>query len=299
MIGTMYLHHERTIVARWIDDDVPVLERVELLPPLVWEHPQESLVAAIASVTQPCRSIRVAVPSSRTPVHRFPIDDTMAHAQRLFEIDQLQLALGVTPSCVIDVALPLHRHGWPHEALIIVPESLQTTISSLSGTIPIERVFPAVVAEAVALARVVKASSTRSLLALGRRERSWEAFTIGDGGTLTHWSDHPVDDTHDAVDQIVDVAASTAASLSMTIDTVVMFGDGLTKPLFDDIARRSSQNYGWNIERLQPFSSVRTTIGSQDRAMLLRVAHMLGPVVGLVHCTPLSIDLPCVLPAEL
>jgi hypothetical protein len=296
MTGTMYLHHERTIVARWHNDDVPVLDGVDLLPPLQWEAPQESLLANLAKVTQECRSIRLALPTAQTPVHRFPVDDGMAHAQRLFEMDIMQEALAVDPTYFVDLPLSLHRNGAIHEALIVVPEATRAALAVLASVLPIERVFPAIVAEAMALARTFAGPSLRAVLAIGRRNKAWETFTLGDGGMPTHWADHPVDEGSNVAEQILDIAVTTMASLSATIDTVVLYGDGLAKPLFDDIAR-SSKDYQWKVTRLQPFASVRTTVDAEDRAMLVRVAHMLGPIVGLVHCTPLSIDLPCALPA--
>ncbi len=292
----MYLHHERTIVARWHDDDIPVLEGIDLLPPLSWQQPSGALLATLSQATRDCRSVRVAVPTARTPVHRYPINDTMTHAQRLFEIDIVHEAYGIDTSCVIDVPLSLHRHGAAHEALIVVPQDTREVLRQLSSALPIERVFPAVVAEGMALARALEGVSLRTVLAVGRRYKSWETFTVGDGGALTHWGDHPLDEGSDLVAQIVDVAVSTVSSLSTTVDTVVLYGDDLTKPMLDDV-ERTAESYHWQARRLQPFSSVRTTLGADDRLMLMRVAHMLGPIVGLVHCTPLSIDLPCALPA--
>jgi len=296
MTGTMYLHHERTIVARWHDDDTPVLEGIDLLPPLSWQQPSGSLLATLSQATRDCRSVRVAVPTARTPVHRYPIDDTMTHAQRLFEIDIVHESYGIDTNCLTDVPLSLHRHGAAHEALIIVPHDTREVLRQLSSELPIERVFPAVVAEGMALARALDGVSLRTVLAVGRRDSAWETFTVSDGGALTHWGDHSLDEGSDLVAQIVDVAVSTASSLSTAVDTVVLYGDDLTKSMLDDV-ERTAESYRWQARRLQPFSSVRTTLGTEDRLMLMRVAHMLGPIVGLVHCTPLSIDIPCALPA--
>jgi len=297
MIGTVYLHPERTIVARWNIEDVPVLVGIDFFEPLQWHAPQPSLLSQLSASTAQCLSVRVAVPTSALAVHRFPTVATEANPeQSQFEIERVTASLQFAANSVLELPLPLSRFGYPHHALVFIPAAVTSAIEALTHVLPLERATVATAAVAASVAQLRHHNVERTIV-IGRQRDRWEAFVVTPNGQIATWLDQPLDEGIDDVTLLFDMATSAASTIDVAIEHVVVFGDGITKTMVDDVQRRFIPS-GCSVSRLQPFGSVRAALTSDDQAMLLRIAHVVSPIVGLLFLSSSTLDIPCALPAE-
>lgn len=294
MIGTIYLHAERCLVARWNIEDVPVLLGMDILPP-IHTSGSSQLVAMdhVRRATDGCRAVRVAVPDAAAVLHWYPYDRSeSAEERRDFEFATC-MAASVPVLPVERLFQPL---AWPRsdvawELQIAVPDQVDRMIDDLAMAAPVERVVLALDAERAALRTMARDADT-ALLAIGRRDNRWVVLGLGRDGRLGTYEAVPVLEAVDPASQIRDLLLDVQAAVPMTVRHVVLFGDGITRSLIDD-ARQALEGLVDVVERLQPFRAVRADIDSASRSQCLRLAHVVGPLVGLVLDANFALTIPC------
>lgn len=299
MIASIYLHRERTIVARWSMEDVPVLFALDLLPAVHTSLPTRSLnIDAIKRAVEGCVSVRCAVPVDGLAKHAYPVADNDDHwARRSFEIQVAMSPMVHDGDSILDYRLPWRYHGVQWHTLIHLTQSIKQCIDTLSTMTSVDHAVCAPGVEMVCIAQTAR-SSQQSVLGVTRRGDVWETYGVDAFGKPGLWRCVDVDQSSDSVSQVVDLVQTTAAATSRAFDAVLLGGDHLTPALVEDV-RNACSHLNCRVERHQPFQHVRAINNDELRSQALRIGHVLAPTVGLVLTSEPPLSIPCAsLPAR-
>jgi hypothetical protein len=293
MIASIYLHRERTVVARWNIDDVPVLDALELFPaiPLAGTPDDRGMDAILRSV-EGCGSVRCAVPTDQSIRHTYPVADNEDHwSRRTFEIHVTMSDVVQEGDSILDYRLPWRYHNAVWHTLIVVPQMVKHTLDTLSKSASVDHAVCAPAAEMVAVSSSAR-HRTQSVLGITRRGDVWEIYGADAVGKPGLWRCTDVDPGTDTASQVAELIQITSAATARSFDTVLLGGDHLTPALLDDI-RTACSSLHCSVERHQPFRLVRASANEELRDRALRLGHVLAPLVGLVLSSEPPLSIPC------
>lgn len=287
MIAALYLHHERTVVAQWqTDESAPTLTALELLPPIAMTtDPLPADVArALAHAMGEADDIRLAVPSRSILLHRYPVEaDEAEDLRRAFELATCVPVIDPVHDQITDVDLPgpVNESAW--HALIAVPQRIIARAHDIVGERPSATisVVPSLLADISAARRAGFVGQGQTTMLIGLRADAIETAVFDPAGQLLHLTFVPREERYDASVQARELVLDACASMDIAIDDVVLYGDDLSKSVLDDCTRSLDELVG-RVLRFTPFRATRATVDDESRSTCLRLAHRLGPVVGLL-----------------
>lgn len=279
MLSTIFLHPDRTVVATWRPGDIPTLTDLRLLAAIDLER-TDAMPDDLRRAIDGTASIRFAVPTAATVLHRYPIEpEEDAEQRRAFELATCLPGIDHARDLVLDLPLPWLVYGSAWHMLAVVPAEVRERLHAMFDGLPVDRACVSLSAEASAasLARFVSGTT----LLIGRRLDRWETIGIdGDGtiGGVFMRSDVP---RMDASVMVRDIVLDARAASQRAVDRCVIYGDGLTKNEFDDIVHATHDLVG-NVQRCNPFRAVTAETSDDIKATCIRLAHVIAPAVGLL-----------------
>lgn len=266
MISTVYLHPDRTLRATWNVDqgDLTLLsfdDNARL------DRPDDGNDGTDDNPTT------VVLHTSAVLFHRYPVDAEEDHARRrFFEIITCLPPLSPRDH-VIDIAMPGQLHGSTWHGVFVIPEA-----SVPEGFIPKEMHVDILEdIRAVRIARLMADNGTTLLV--GRRGNVWWCAVLDSTGAILHLVQSPVHDLFEDAVEVRDLVLEVCGSMNLRAERVVLFGDTLTKAVFDN-TKIALEELVPSVVRLNPFSSIQANVDAQTQQRCVRLAHILGPLVG-------------------
>jgi hypothetical protein len=285
-IACVYCHPDRTIAMAWeIRDSTPTLVGLAFASSVTFsgvvDVDPQPIADAVKALGVTVDDLRIALPFEAFLAHRFPcMPGESVHERLAFEVHQL--TMGGTD--VVDSAvLPLgaDRTGAIWHVAILVPQrtdAVLTRVEDLLG-IPLTRVMPAFAGDiAAAIHSGVVTLDQRTMLVV-RRGDLHEVTVLGGNGRPLSIAFTPADDTIPFAQRITTIIDECRTAMDTTIDTVVLGGDLLTKQDLDACAAAVPDA---TVVRLNPLRRVGADAADEIVSTSVRLAHMVGPCVGLV-----------------
>ena len=130
---------------------------------------------------------------------------------------------------------------------------------------------------ATRIARLIAATGVTMLV--GRRGSIWWCAVLDATGSILHLVQSPVHAAFEDSAEVRDLVLEVCGSMNIRAERVVLFGDTLTKAILDDttVALDGLTTY---VVRLNPFSALRANVDAETQKRCMRLAHLLGPLVG-------------------
>ncbi len=264
---TVYLHPQQTVVAHWsVADAVPILTAYFERAPT---EPLDGLFNSTDDVT-------VAVHGSETTFHSYPVDTSEDQRdRRSFELSTCLAHVREGVDVVHDVAMmaSLYRTRW-HGLLVID----RAVIENIHRRVHAEAPFVADIELDIEIARATVPTQSAPWMLIGRRGQQWYRAVIGADHLLHVLSSVPHDKDSTAGIIVRNSLFEMRSATGDLIDRVLLFGDYLTKSVYQEIVE-SLSDAGTRAGRLQPFSRVRTNVDDATKSALIAKAHVLGPLV--------------------
>ncbi len=220
--------------------------------------------------------VTVAVHGSETTFHSYPIDASEDQRERRsFELSTCLSHVREGVDVVHDVSMvaPLYRTRW-HGLLVID----RAVIENIHRRVHAEAPFVADIELDIEIARATVPTQSAPWMLMGRRGEQWYRAVIGTDHVLQVLSSIPHDENSTASVIVRDSLFEMRSATGGLIDRVLLFGDHLTKPVYQEIVETLS-DAGTRAGRLQPFSRVRTNVDDATKSALIAKAHVLGPLV--------------------
>ncbi len=266
MISTVYLHPERTLRATWsVDHGNPTL--------LSYDENARLDAGDHASKGTDDQTTTVVLHTSAVLFHRYPADAEEDHARRrFFEIITCLPPLSPNDH-VIDIAMPGQLHGSTWHGLFVVPQaSVPDSFVPLEMRVDIlEDIRAARYAQLIAEAGVT--------LLIGRRGKVWWCAVLDSTGMILHLVQSPVHELFEDSVEVSDLVLEVCGSMNLRAERVILFGDTLTKAVFDDTTS-ALDGLATNVVRLNPFLTIQANVDAGTQQRCVRLAHLLGPLVG-------------------
>jgi hypothetical protein len=179
------------------------------------------------------------------------------------------------------------HEGHPWTIAAACSTRLLETASRLSPTAVIG---PSFLSEAAARQHAGSVASTVGAL-VGKRGEWWESCVIDTDGALRWFDRRPDDTTMDMAVQAREIVLDLRAATTATIESVLLYGDDLVKDDVDSCVAGIGPLVQ-TVARFNPFRVVGADTDDETKRRCIRLAHMLGPIVGHVR-SPLQISFPC------
>ena len=241
----VYLHPLRTIVVGWEADD----DGVPTITSYADHGPGEYA---------PQSGETIIVHSDNVLTHRFP-DDEGSSERQSFEVQSFMPEVDTSAWHIRQIRCSglVYDHQW------------STVLAYVDGDVSdIECDMKAI-------------SLDGDTLFLGRRGRWWWFGSVRRDGTVhhldrfAHVSDGELGNTiRECIDETISISGSTVRRL-------IMFGDVVTPAQLKDLAIMTQGRFDL-VDRSNPFRHVRAAISPEQQQGLLRRAHLLGTVVGVM-----------------
>jgi hypothetical protein len=288
-IACVYCHPDRTIAMAWeIRDATPTLVGLSFSSPIVFsgvvDVDPQPVADAVRALQLPIEELRIALPFGAFLAHRFPCQPGESVHERLaFEVHQLTAGgTDIVDSAVLPLGADRTGAIW-HVAILVSQrtDAFLTRCEELLGT-ALTRVMPAFAADiAAAIHSGVVALDQRTMLVIRRGELQ-EITIVGGNGRPLSIAFSPVDDATPFAQRITTVIDECRASMDTTIESVVLGGDLFTK---QDLADCTTAVPDATVARLNPLRRVGADASDEIISTSVRLAHMVGPCVGLVLAT--------------
>lgn len=266
MISTVYLHPDRTLRATWNVDhgDLSLLS---------FDDNSRLDTGNQGNGDTDDSSTTVVLHTSAVLFHRYPVDAEEDHARRrFFEIITCLPPLSPNDH-VIDIAMPGQLHGSTWHGLFVIPE-----LSVPDGFVPKEMHVDILEdIRAVRIARLTADAGTTLLV--GRRGKAWWCAALDSSGAIMHLVQSPVHELFEDAVEIRDLVLEVCGSMNLRAERVILFGDTLTKAVLDD-TKTALEELVTDVVRLNPFSAITANVDAQTQQRCVRLAHILGPLVG-------------------
>lgn len=279
MLATLFLHPDRTVVARWRMGDVPTLLDLRLADEIDLDR-DTALPASVREAIGDASSVRLALPTSATVLHRYPVEpEEDVDERRAFEIATCLPGIEHDRDLVLDMPLPWLVNGATWHALTVVPAEVRDRVHAMFDDHHVERACVALAAEAHAamMARFVSGTT----LLIGRRLDRWETIGMDGDGTIGSVFLRHDEARMDASVIVRDIVLDVRATSGRAVDRCVIYGDGLTRGEFDDIVRATQDLVG-GVQRCNPFRAVAADTNDEVKSTCIRLAHVIAPIVGLL-----------------
>ncbi|MCX6139741.1 MAG: hypothetical protein NTX15_02745 [Candidatus Kapabacteria bacterium] len=264
---TVYLHPQRTVVAHWqVDTAVPTLfayfER----------DPNETIDDLLVGADD----VTVAVHGSAVTYHTFPIDATEeTRERRSFELSTCLPNVREGVDVVHDVSMSATLHHTQWHGLLVID---RTVIETIHQRVHTEAHFVTDIELDMAIACATVPKQATPWMLVGRRGDQWYKAVFGADHTLQVLISSPHDADMSAGATVCQSLLDMRLGTGGFIDSVLLFGDFLTKQTYAEIAQALAK-LEVRTGRLQPFRRVHSAITDATRAALAAKAHLLGPLV--------------------
>ena len=116
-------------------------------------------------------------------------------------------------------------------------------------------------------------------LLIGRRGEVWWCAVLDPFGVIQHLVQSPVHDLFEDSVEVRDLVLEVCGSMNIRAERVILFGDTLTKAVLDDTTT-ALDGLATSVVRLNPFRTIQANIDVDTQQRCVRLAHLLGPLVG-------------------
>ncbi|MDZ4744730.1 MAG: hypothetical protein SGJ05_01870 [bacterium] len=288
MISTVYLHPDRTLRATWsVDADNITLTSFDdnaMLEQSVGESFGDGLMndTSNAAHTNGASAITtVVLHTSQVYFHRYPVDADEDHnRRRFFEIITCLPPLAPEDR-IIEVPMPGELHGSAWHGLLVIPQTHVPDGYAIDDV----RVD---ILEDIRAARIADLLADEGItLLVGQRGDVWWCAVLDTSGTIQHLVQTPVHPAFETSVEIRDLVLEVSGSTKSRAERVIVFGDSLTKAILDDVTI-ALDGLTTSVVRMQPFRTLRADVDAATQQRCVRLAHMLGPLVGPLPCASLQ-----------
>lgn len=270
MQTTIYLHPHQTLVARWdTDGEAPVLVSYNTLVPS--DDVQRVLHAG--------DEVTVALHAGALRWHHFPIDeDEDSTLRSAFEIATCLPDVDPVNDRIVTINEPMPGKGRTWCALTAIPRRTVDNVAMLVG--PEAMIVSDLVCD-LNVARSCVAPQPHQWALIGLRGDRWLCAIIDTDHAIAHVVAFPTDASQSYTENALEAFFGVSSASPLPVKHLLIFGDGLTKKSYDELAVRLSDS-SIMIARLQPLRRVGASVDDPTKRSLLAIAHIIGPLVAPV-----------------
>ena len=246
----VYQHPLRTISLEWEtgEDDVPILIGYSESDPSTDVSGAEVVIRHTSAVKK----------------HRYPADSDES-GRRSFELAKFLPEVDVDRYSIRSILSVATSFGSKWVTLL-------ATIKSTSDQV--------VTTDIESDMRAIALNGTAFFI--GRRGDEWWVGAVDDDGNTLHLECIPHSEKQPVAMFVHDAIGELMGTTNLRPRRLVLFGDHVTPTLLRDIAKGLGGRVP-AVERLNPFAHVRSTLDAKTASSLLKRAHLLGCVVGVMR----------------
>lgn len=267
MHTTIYLHPHQTLVARWdTDGEAPVIVSYNELSPS----------DDVRHVLHEGDAVTVALHAGALRWHHFPVDEDEDSALRsAFEIATCLPDVDPISDRIVTINEPTPGKGRTWCALTAISRRTVDDVAMLVS--PEAMIVPDIVCD-LFMARSCIAPQPHRWALVGLRGDRWLCAIVDTDHTIAHVVAFPTDASQSYTENALEAFFGVSSASPLPVKHLLMFGDGLTKKSYDELAVRLSDR-SVVIGRLQPLRRVGASVDDPTKRSLLAIAHIIGPLV--------------------